>query len=118
MLVKVGLRRTRYLTRDPRRVAAACRRELVDFLADQGVAVPASATAAELARAVEEELGVDASSFAAAVDTARFGPPEEAGAAARLARRELRRLERRLRDQLTRVERTRGLLSLRSLGFA
>ena len=33
-------------------------------------------------------------------------------------RRELRRLERRLRDRLTRVERTRGLLSLRSLGFA
>src|SRR5207248_1515665 len=118
VLAKLGLRRTRYLTRDPRRLAAACRRELADFLADQGVLVPASATAAELARAVDEHLGVDARAFVAAVDAARFGPPEEAGATARLARRELRRLERRLRDRLTRVERTRGLLSLRSLGFA
>jgi transglutaminase-like putative cysteine protease len=118
VLVKLALRRTRYLTRDPRRLAAACRRELADFLADQGVAVPASATAAELARTVDEHLGVDARAFVAAVDAARFGPPEDAGAAARLARRELRRLERRLRDRLTRVERTRGLLSLRSLGFA
>jgi protein-glutamine gamma-glutamyltransferase len=118
VLAKLGLRRTRYLTRDPRRLAAASRRELVDFLADQGIRVPASATAAELASAVDEHLGVDARPFAAAVDAARFGPPEEAGAAARNARRELRRLERRLRERLTRVERTRGLLSLRSLGFA
>ncbi|HYZ78460.1 MAG TPA: transglutaminaseTgpA domain-containing protein [Gaiellaceae bacterium] len=117
VLVKLALRRTRYLTRDPRRLAAACRRELVEFLADQGVLAPASATAGELARAVDEHLAVDARAFTAAVDAARFGPPEEAGAAARLARRELRRLERRLRDRLTRVERTRGLLSLRSLGF-
>jgi hypothetical protein len=32
-LLKLALRRARFLTRDPRRVAAACRRELGEFLA-------------------------------------------------------------------------------------
>jgi transglutaminase-like putative cysteine protease len=118
VLAKLALRRTRYLTRDPRRLAAACRRELVDFLADQGFVVASNVTAAELALAVDEQLAVDAGSFVAALEAARFGPPEEAGAAARQARRELRRLEARLRERLTRIERARGLLSLRSLGFA
>jgi transglutaminase-like putative cysteine protease len=118
VLAKLLLRRSRYLTRDPRRLAAAARRELVDFLADQGFAVPASTTAADLARAVDEQLAVDARPFVAALEAARFGPPEEAGAAARRARQELRQLERRLRERLSRAERTRGLLSLRSLGFA
>ena len=116
-LAKLALRRGRYLTRDPRRLAAACRRELADFLADQGVGIPASATVAELASAVDEELAVDARSLVEALDAARFGPPQAARAEARRARRELRRVERELRNQLSRVERTRGLLSLRSLGF-
>ena len=36
---KLVRRRLRYLTRDPRRLASAARHELVDFLADQGIAV-------------------------------------------------------------------------------
>src|SRR5207237_202553 len=107
----------RYLTRDPRRLAAAGRRELADFLADQGVGIPASATVAELASAVDEELAVDARSLVEALDAARFGPPQAAGAEARRARRELRRVEHELRNRLSRFERARGLLSLRSLGF-
>jgi transglutaminase-like putative cysteine protease len=118
VIAKLALRRARYLTRDPRRLAAACRRELGDFLADQGVAIPASATAGELAAAVDEELAVDARSFADALDAARFGPPQGARGAAGRARHELRRLEHQLRDRLTRLERLRGLLSLRSLGFS
>lgn len=117
-LAKLVLRRGRYLTGDPRRLAAACRRELADFLADQGVQVPASASLEDLARIVAEELAVDAAPFVDAVNAARFGPPEGAGAAAARARRELRELERRLRTTLTRAERARGLVSLRSLGFS
>jgi hypothetical protein len=117
VLAKLLVRRARYLTRDPRRLAAACRRELADFLADQGVAVPSSSTLAELA-AVAEELGAQVEPFVDAVDAARFGPPAGARAAARRARRELRRVERELRTNLSRFERARGLLSLRSLGFS
>jgi protein-glutamine gamma-glutamyltransferase len=117
VLAKLLVRRARYLTRDPRRLAAACRRELADYLADQGIVVPASSTLAELAEAVDE-LGVRADPFVEAVDVARFGPPQGAGAAARRARRELRRLERDLRRRLTKIERLRGLFSLRSLGFS
>ncbi|HSL66330.1 MAG TPA: transglutaminaseTgpA domain-containing protein, partial [Gaiellaceae bacterium] len=51
-VAKVGRRRLRYLTRDPRRVAAACRAELVEFLVDQGLTVPRSATPHELAALV------------------------------------------------------------------
>jgi protein-glutamine gamma-glutamyltransferase len=118
VLAKLALRRSRYLTRDPRRLAAACRRELSDFLADQGVGIPASATAAELAGAVDEELAVDSRAFVEALEAARFGPPQGAGAAARRARGELRRLQSQLRSQLSRFERLRGLFSLRSLGFS
>ena len=45
---KVIRRRLRYLTRDPRRLAGAARRELADFLVDQGVDVRPSATPDEL----------------------------------------------------------------------
>jgi transglutaminase-like putative cysteine protease len=117
VLAKLLVRRARYLTRDPRRLAAACRRELADFLADQGVGVPSSATLAELA-AVAGDLGARVEPFVDAVDAARFGPPEGARAAARRARRELRRVESDLRRNLSRFERARGLLSLRSLGFS
>ena len=63
-------------------------------------------------------LGARVEPFVDAVDAARFGPPAGAGAAARQARRELRRVERELRANLSRFERARGLLSLRSLGFS
>jgi hypothetical protein len=116
-LLKLVLRRARYLTRDPRRLAGACRRELAAFLADQRVDVPASATLSELGELVRHELGVDAAPFVAAASEARYGPEGQAPEAARRARRELRRLERLLRERLSRFARTRGLFSLRSLGL-
>ena len=116
--VKLLVRRSRYLTRDPRRMASACRKELRDVLLDQQVEVPPSATLRELAELVEAEFGVDATAFGLHADAARFGPNAAAAEAARATRRDLRRLLRGLRRELSRVERVRGLLSLRSLGFA
>ena len=115
---KLALRRSRYLTRDPRRLAAACRKELRDVLLDQQVEVPPSATVRELAALVETEFGVDATAFGLHADAARFGPTGVAREAARATRGDLRRLRRSLRRELSRFERARGLLSLRSLGFA
>jgi transglutaminase-like putative cysteine protease len=116
-LAKLGRRRLRYLSRDPRRVAAAARAELVDFLADQGVVVPRSATAHELAAILHRELRVDGDAFADALAAARFAPRERAGAAAREARRELSSIQRLLRKRLTNAERARGFFSVRSLGL-
>ena len=118
VVTKLVVRRARYLTRDPRRVAAACRRELADYLLDQRIESARSATLHELGALVRHELAVDPDSFVAAATAARFGRPEGAGAAARAARRELRGLVRRMRPRLSALERARGLLSLRSLGFA
>ena len=92
-------------------------RELSDFVSDQGAKAPPSATLGELAKLVEAELGVSASSFVSAAAEARFGPSTAAGEAARSARRELRSLRRELRKALTRTERALGLVSLRSLGL-
>jgi hypothetical protein len=117
-VTKLVMRRVRYLTRDPRRVAAACRRELADFLLDQRIEAARSATLHELGALVRRELAVDPDPFVAAATAARFGRPEGAGPAARDARRELRSLVRRVRARLGARERLRGLLSLRSLGFA
>jgi hypothetical protein len=114
---KLLRRRLRYVGADARSAAGACRTELTDFLADQGVAVPPSATPAELAAVVRRQLGVDASRFAAALATARFAPDREAASASRRARKELAALIRLLRARLTRTERARGLVSLRSLGL-
>jgi hypothetical protein len=115
---KLLLRGSRFLTRDPRRLAGACRKELRDFVLDQGVPVPASATLQELARLVEDEFGIEARAFGLHATAARFAPPLGAGEAARAMRRDLRALRRSLRRELTRGERVRGLLSLRSLGLA
>jgi protein-glutamine gamma-glutamyltransferase len=114
---KIAVRKRRYLTRDPRKLARACVRELSDFVADQGAKAPPSATLGELARLVEEELGVSATAFVAAAAEARFGPRAQARSAARIARRELRALRRELRAALSRTERALGLVSLRSLGL-
>jgi len=114
---KLLVRRSRYLTRDPRRLAAACRRELRDVLLDQQMDVPASATLRELGELVRVEFGVEATAFGLHADAARFGPVTGAREAARAARRDLRLLRRGLRRELTRFERFRGLLSLRSLGL-
>lgn len=116
-LLKFALRRARFLTRDPRKVAAACRRELGEFLADQKIAIPESATPAELGEVVRQQVALDVAPFVDAVTGARYGPPERADEAARRARRELRRIERTLRRRLSFWERARGLVSVRSLGL-
>jgi len=115
---KLLVRGSRFLTRDPRRLAAACRRELRDFLLDQGLDVPPSATLRELALLVESEFDVEAGAFGLHATAARFGPRVSALEAARAMRRDLRAVRRGLRRELTRYERARGLLSLRSLGLA
>jgi hypothetical protein len=116
--VKWAVRRVRYVTRDPRRIAAACRRDLADYLVDQRIDAARSATLHELGALVDHELGVDADAFVAAATAARFGPPAGAGSAARRARRELRALRPRIRMRLSTRHRLLGLLSLRSFGFA
>ncbi len=118
VLAKLLRRGSRFLTRDPRRLAGACRAELRDFLLDQGVDVPASATLRELAALVESEFRVEAGAFGLHATAARFAPRGGAHEAARAMRRELRALRRGMRRGLSRSERVRGLLSLRSLGLA
>ncbi|HEY8704222.1 MAG TPA: transglutaminaseTgpA domain-containing protein [Gaiellaceae bacterium] len=118
VLTKLAVRRARYVSRDPRRIAAACRQELADFLLDQRIDAARSATLHELGELVREELAVDPDRFVAAATAARFGRPTGARPAAYDARRELRALMRVVRARLTFRERLRGLLSLRSLGFA
>jgi hypothetical protein len=118
VLAKLVLRRLRYLTRDPRRVAGACRQELADYLLDQRIDAARSATLHELGALVQRELAVDPSAFVAAATAARFGPPAGAPPAAKRARRELRALRRGMRTRLHVRDRARGLLSLRSFGFA
>jgi transglutaminase-like putative cysteine protease len=115
VLLKLVVRRLRFAGTDPRRVAAACRRDLVAFLRDQGADPPASATVTELGRLVETEFAVDADPYVRSVSVARFGPLGEAPAAARSARRELGRLRREMWRQLSWGRRLRTALSLRSL---
>jgi len=117
VLLKALRRGRRYLTRDPRRIAGACRSELADYLVDQRVRLPAGATLEDVGAAARAELAVDAGAFVRAAAAARYGPPAQSGRAARSARRELRRLRRALRRRLAIRDRIRGLLSLRSLGF-
>jgi len=112
---KLAVRRVRYLTRDPRRRAAAARRELEAFLRDQGVPIPRSATLDDVREALGEEVGLDGRAFAAAAGRARFGPPDEARLGAEVARRELRALLKRVRLELSVWDRFRGFVSLRSL---
>jgi len=117
VLLKTGRRKVRYLTRDPRRIAVACARELGEFVHDQRVPVLQAATFRELGGTVRDQLGVDASGFAQAATAARYGPPAGARRAANSARKELRELKRRLRRSLSKADRARGLLSVRSLGL-
>jgi transglutaminase superfamily protein len=115
---KLIVRRSRYLTRDPRRLAAACHRELREILLDQRIAVPASATPAELAALAEFKLDVGVPTLGPQATVARFGPPPAARRAARELRRSMRAVRRGVRSELTGFERARGLVSLRSLGLA
>jgi hypothetical protein len=115
-LAKLARRRGRYLTRDPRRIGSACRRELAEFLADQRLGVPRTATLGDLGGVLATELAVDGSAFVSAAETARFGPPSAASHAGSRAQRELRLLRRELRRRLGLRARVRGFVSLRSLG--
>jgi hypothetical protein len=117
LIAKNARRKLRYVTRDPRRIASACARELGDFLADQRLPVRRGATYGELRETVSEHLAVDAESFTDALDAARFGPPSGAAEAAQRAKRELANLKRRLRRQVFLLDRARGAVSLRSLGL-
>jgi transglutaminase-like putative cysteine protease len=101
--------------RDPRRVAAACREELAGFLLDQGINPAGSATLHELGEIARRRLGVDPQAFVAAASAARFGRIEHSAAAAHDTRRELRALLVSCRRFLTRPERLRGFISVRSL---
>jgi transglutaminase-like putative cysteine protease len=113
--VKEVRRRVRFLGRDPRHEAAACRRDLIAFLADQGVVFPSSTTLADVGHYVERRYRVNATPFVHAATEARFGQPSHSADAARRARRELKTLLRQLRRQITVTRRARGALSLRSL---
>jgi protein-glutamine gamma-glutamyltransferase len=115
VLAKLALRRSRYLTRDPRRIAAACRRELVEFLRDQRIDVPPSVGTHELGEFLGRRAGVDATDFADALGRARYAPLVIAREAAHEARREVRAVRRGLRRALPPGRRFRGLFSLRSL---
>ncbi|MEK6274032.1 MAG: transglutaminaseTgpA domain-containing protein [Actinomycetota bacterium] len=115
VLAKVALRRSRFLTDDPREIAAACRQEVVDFLRDQRIDVPRSIGPRELGGLLSKKVGVEAGAFATALGLARFGPESSAPSAARHARRELRVVRRRLRRELPLGRRVRGAFSVRSL---
>jgi transglutaminase-like putative cysteine protease len=115
--LKHARRKLRYLTRDPRRVAVACARELGEYLDDQRVPAPDAGTMRELGVTVAATLGVDATEFARAATLARYGPPDAAPAAAARSRQELRELKQRLRRSLGLLDRARGLVSVRSLGL-
>jgi protein-glutamine gamma-glutamyltransferase len=117
VVVKHGRRRLRYLTRNPRRIATACARELAEFLNDQRVPATRAATLHELGETIADRYGVDAGPFARAAAAARYGPQPEAHAAAGRARAELRELKRKLRRGLFVLDRARGLVSVRSLGL-
>jgi hypothetical protein len=112
---KTGLRLSRRVRQDPRRVAAACREELASFLADQRIDAPRSATLQELGELVRHELGARPGPFVTAASAARFAPDDAAAPAARAARRELAALLDDARRGLTRWDRIRGLFSIRSL---
>ena len=115
---KALVRRARYLSRDPQRLATASRRELEGFLRDQGVDVSPNAGLARLQAAVHRELGLDGRPFAIAAARARFGPPASRDQGAAAARKEVRRLIRSARGELSLWARFRGLVSVRSLRAA
>jgi protein-glutamine gamma-glutamyltransferase len=117
VLLKEGRRKLRYMTRNPRRLASACTRELAEFLHDQRVPASRAATLQEITETIAERFSVDAGEFARVTTIARYGPLTDAGEAARRARIELRDLKRRLRRGLFVLDRVRGLVSVRSLGL-
>jgi transglutaminase-like putative cysteine protease len=111
---KAAAVRWRYLRRDPRARVEAVFRELVTFVSDQGLRVPPSTTVVELAEQVKAAFGVDISAFAAEATVARYAPPALAAPASAQLRRELRRVKREIRGELSRWERASGAFRLRA----
>lgn len=115
VLLKAVLRSFRFATRSPRGLAAAYRRDVVGYLADQGLEVPPSATLGEIGSTLDRYYAVDADRFVDDLGVARFGPPDKARDALRRARHELREVRRQLRRNIGALARLRGAASLRSL---
>jgi hypothetical protein len=113
--LKALLRAVRFAVRDPRALASACRKDLVGYLADQGYELPQSATLADVGEALDRYYAVDADSFVRWATVARFARPSESQDAVDRARRELRRVRRDLKHQLSATSRFRGAISLRSI---
>ena len=105
----------RLRARDPRRIAAVVRSDLVCFLADQRLELAPSLTLQEVGERIEGRYRVSATPFVEATSAARFGALGEAEPAAARARSEHRKLIRALRRDLSRFARVRGLFSVRSL---
>lgn len=115
VLLKTIRRALRFAARDPRALAGAYRRDIVGFLADQGVELPRSATLADIGATLDRYYAVSADRFVRDLALARFGPPAEARAALRRVRREVRPVRKQLRAALSLPSRLRGAASLRSL---
>jgi transglutaminase-like putative cysteine protease len=114
-VAKLVLRRSRFLTGDPRSIATACRQELVGYLLDVGITIPRNLGLHELATTVRKRTGVDSARLVESMGLARFGPPAASAAAAREAKSELRAVRRRLRSAIPFGRRVKGLFSIRSL---
>ncbi len=112
--LKLARRLLRFAKRDARSLARAYRRDLVAYLADQGIDTPPGATLEEVGKLVEREFVVDAGAFVGALGRARYGPPEGSRPALRSARRELRAMLADVRRELGLRRRARGLFRLRS----
>ncbi len=103
------------LVADARGAAAASRVELERYVLDQGVSGPIrTLTAEEFAVMLHREFGVDARAWARLATSARYGPANSVGDAARI-RGESRAVRRDIAGRLTRGERTMGAFRLRSL---
>jgi transglutaminase-like putative cysteine protease len=115
MAAKFALRRRRFLSKDPREIATACRLELVGYLLDLGISIPRALSLADLRAHVKKRTGVDSGRLVDSMGLARFGPPEASAAAAHEAKSELRAVRKRLRRAIPFSRRARGLFSIRSL---
>ena len=115
----VGVKRARRVRRlgrrDPRRLAAGVRAELVAVLVDRGASVAPDATPTALRRTTERVLGIPARALSESLADARYGPPGRAGASAARAREELRRVLAAAAERERPVDQARAALSLRSL---
>jgi protein-glutamine gamma-glutamyltransferase len=117
VVLKTVRRSMRFATRDHRLLASACRRDLVAYLADQGVELARSTTLPELGAMLDRYYAVDADRLVRDLTVARFGPPGAVREALSRARRELREVRRILRGRLGISSRLRGAASLRSLSL-